>query len=501
MHLLTIAAFAGLFWQSEEPGLWVLLSREHVGWIWLAAVGPLPVVGLVSWWAARRGVILMKKRPDLPHAGPQFHHRFMGFVRLMVLAHFAGILSLTDWPALFATTRHPALQIFADLATLSPFVVGLFLTWLASFPIENVLRGECTDEAPGEFVACARPWGLSAFMDFQIRHQFLIVAVPMLVILFCANLCRGYESRINALFGWNLAAETLLGVCAAAVFVVSPVLLRRIWRTAPLEEGLIRDRLEAICQRVGLRCREILVWKSDGLMINAAVMGLVPQCRYVMLSDGLLASMNVQQIEAVFGHEAGHVRHRHIQYFLLFALVGWFVVAGLMEGADYLAKNGNEQRALTASAVQAIGLLGSAIIWGIGFGWLSRRFERQADMFGAQCVAPDATDCRMPCSVHLEADTPADGMAKVCMSGAAVFASALDRVAVLNGIPHEERSWRHSSIGSRMRFLTSLAGDPNQAAQFDRDVRRAKLVLLVLAVLGTGAGLWVWLFSGHYAGL
>lgn len=497
MHLMTIAAFACLFWQAEEPGLWTMLPRERAGWIWLAALGPLPVLGLASWWAARRGIQLIQKRPDMPYAGPQFHHRFMAGVRAVVLVHFAAIVFLTDWPALFAATQHPALQIFSDLATLSPFVMGLVLTWWASFPMENFLRGECTEEAPGEFVACARPWGLRAYMDFQIRHHFLIVAVPMLLILFGANLCRGYESRINALFGSNLAADSLLGVCAAAVFILSPVLLRRIWRTAPLEKGIIRDRLEAICQRVGLRCREILVWKSDGLMINAAVMGLVPQCRYVMLSDGLLASMNVQQVEAVFGHEAGHVRHRHIQFFLLFALVGWFVVAGLMEGAEFLSRSGAKEATLTTSALQAMGLGASAIIWGIGFGWLSRRFERQADMFGAQCVAPDALACRLPCSVHLESQGASVGATKVCMSGAAVFASALDRVAVLNGIPHEERSWRHSSIGSRIRFLTSLAGDPRRAQQFEREIRRAKALMVLLALIGSFVGGWIWVISGQ----
>ena len=76
---------------------------------------------------------------------------------------------------------------------------------------------------------------------------------------------------------------------------------------------------------------DLLVWRSDGMMINAAVMGLLAPVRYVLLSDGLLATMNVSQIEAVFGHEAGHVRHRHIQHFLLFALAGWFLVVGLME--------------------------------------------------------------------------------------------------------------------------------------------------------------------------
>jgi len=68
----------------------------------------------------------------------------------------------------------------------------------------------------------------------------------------------------------------------------------------------------------------------------------------------------------------------------------------------------------------------------------------------------------------------------------------LDRVAVLNGIPHEERSWRHSSIGSRIRFLTSLAGDPRRAARFDRLLRVVRFSILGLAVAGAVATAYYW---------
>jgi hypothetical protein len=64
---------------------------------------------------------------------------------------------------------------------------------------------------------------------------------------------------------------------------------------------------------------------------------------------------------------------------------------------------------------------------------------------------------------------------------------------VLNGIPHEERSWRHSSIGSRVRFLTALSGDPARAHRFARSIRRIKRVLLVTAIGGSiVAGVYVW---------
>ena len=133
------------------------------------------------------------------------------------------------------------------------------------------------------------------------------------------------------------------------------------------------------------------------------------------------------------------------------------------------------------------------MLWGTGFGWLSRRFEREADLFGARCVTPSAEDCRMPCAVHGDDQRTPVGPGRVCATGAAIFTSALDRVAVLNGIPHEERSWRHSSIGSRIRFLTSLAGDPRRAARFERLLKRVKTAVLTAAVVGATITVYYWI--------
>ena len=112
-------------------------------------------------------------------------------------------------------------------------------------------------------------------------------------------------------------------------------------------------------------------------------------------------------------------------------------------------------------------------------------------MFAATCVTPDPDQCREPCSVHLD-DPSLDVRNRVCATGASIFTSALDRVAVLNGIPHEEKSWRHSSIGFRIRFLQSLAGDPAMAAKFGRTLRRVKLIVPAAAVIGSAIFVYYW---------
>jgi STE24 endopeptidase len=226
----------------------------------------------------------------------------------------------------------------------------------------------------------------------------------------------------------------------------------------------------------------------------------------------MLETMSEEQIEAVFGHEAGHIRHHHITFFVLFAILGTMIISGIMELLLRLSERGSIP--LSLDEISVIGFFCMVIIWGFGFGWVSRRFEAQADLYGAQCASPqpDAT-CPRPCSVHRELghnpsihaepapsrplgvrvgeSTTAGSAARnrsatdlLCATGAEVFRSALEKVAVLNGIPLRERSWRHGSIAFRLHALARLAGDPEQTRRFNRLIHRLKWYLLLGFSLG-----------------
>ena len=490
MHLLTILAFALVFWKAEQPELGLRLWENDSLATVLFVVLPPIVLGIAAWLIAKRALRLIDAATGSTSRAHRLQHRAGGILRLAALASFGLTVFATPWSK-WLRVSEPALQIFGDLAVLSPFLASILAIWIGMFPFEQSVRDQVVI-APGEPVENGqRPWGLRPYLGFNLRHHFLIGAVPMMLILFGANLARGYEKLLVAWTGVGWAPDALLGLVAAAVFVFSPLILRRIWKTAPLEDGPLRDRLETICRRIGLRCRDILVWHSDGVMINAAVMGLFARVRFVLLSDALLETMDTRQIEAVFGHEAGHVRHRHIQHFLIFAFVGWLSVVGMMELLARVAIEAGWDRAVSAMGIQTISVAAAALFWGLGFGWISRRFEREADMFAATCVTPDPDQCHEPCSVHLD-DPSLDVRNRVCATGASIFTSALDRVAVLNGIPHEEKSWRHSSIGFRIRFLQSLAGDPAMAAKFGRTLRRVKLIVPAAAVIGSAIFVYYW---------
>ena len=273
-------------------------------------------------------------------------------------------------------------------------------------------------------------------------------------------------------------------------------MLCRLWSTTTLPDGPLRDRLLALCDRIGLRVADILVWHTDGLMVNAAVMGLFPRIRYVLLSDTLLDTMTTDEVEAVFGHEAGHVRHRHIQFFLVFTIASMLLASGVMEFLTVMNTPACANWKLAPSTIEVIGIASVLPFWLLAFGWISRRFEHQADVYGAKCASPPnlADGCGLPCSVHDSADGKG-----LCAKGARTFIGSLRKVAVLNCIPVAEKSWRHSSIAARVRFLTILTGDPILAKRFDRGIRRIKIILIVVSLVGLiGSAVYVWNHPGYH---
>src|SRR5688572_20978462 len=138
-----------------------------------------------------------------------------------------------------------------------------------------------------------------------------------------------------------------------------------------------------MCRAYRLEFRDILIWRTENRIANALVMGIVPRFRYVLLSDLLLAEMTDEQVEAVFAHELGHVVHRHMIWYLVFLAVLVLMLAVV----DFALVT--QQKRLGLPAWVSPGLVSTLIGFAgfvIAFGYVSRRFERQADVFAARTL-------------------------------------------------------------------------------------------------------------------
>ncbi|MFG0285754.1 MAG: M48 family metalloprotease, partial [Phycisphaerales bacterium JB039] len=253
---------------------------------------------------------------------------------------------------------------------------------------------------------------------------------------------------------------------AAALFLLLPALMRRVWETVPLGPGKLRDDLLDMCARNRVRIREILVWRTDGMMANAAVMGLARPLRYILITDGLLERLPREQVDAVMAHEIAHIRRCHLPWLAVAVIGALLAIALALRPLDpALARLGGAGEAIEGALL----LLGAGLV----FGLVSRRFEWQADAFAA--------------ADRSIAETAPDGPATVTPAAVHAMSGALLAVAVLNHVAPARFSFRHGSIRSRRRRLGRLVGRRVDRLGIDRQVRIIKMLsMLGLAIAVAG---------------
>jgi Zn-dependent protease with chaperone function len=392
----------------------------------------------------------------------------------------------------------------AELLILAPFAVVLFCYWIYFYEVERTIHHTTFSIEP-----LAPFWQRGAYLRFQIR-QLPLALVGAVILLLIA------EKSVLRMFPWLEASEgfrNALFLVVPGIFCVLPLALRYALGLKPLPPGPLRDRLETCARRLNFRYTNILLWETHGMVANAMVAGMLPFMRYVLLSDRLIAELTPEEVEAVFGHEIGHIKHRHMLYYMGFLLISMVVVAGLSavtvnaifaasaseQTVDEMAAEGKvphvagetnpDDMLADLQIVPLMTILGAYIF--VVFGFLSRRCERQADIYGCRAVS-----ClRHDCPEHAEGVELAPGGRGLCPSGIRTFIGALEKVAMINGISRSRpgwlQSWQHSTIARRVDFLQRLLEDPSLEPRFQRTVFAVKWGIL----LTLGLVLWALYYS------
>jgi Zn-dependent protease with chaperone function len=131
------------------------------------------------------------------------------------------------------------------------------------------------------------------------------------------------------------------------------------------------------------------------------------------------------------------------------------------------------------------GLIAILPVFYFGFGWVSRRFERQADVFAARTLTSRLSPPPQPEGVT-EGAAPILASATtsaVGFPGASIVSSALHRIAVINNIPIRANEWLHGSIAWRIAFLMRIAEAEQHTDKYDRLMRRIYCSIIGLILL------------------
>jgi STE24 endopeptidase len=186
--------------------------------------------------------------------------------------------------------------------------------------------------------------------------------------------------------GWWIAASLGWSVLLILMSKITPaVIVPLFYKLRPLTDRDLANRLLALAQRCGVRIARVFEIRlsKETKKANAAVVGLGSE-RRIVIGDTLLDLCSHDEIEAVFAHELGHVALRHSWKLLGVAAassVAGFYILHLLYGRLATAVGFEGPSDIAAVPLLMLWIMILDLISKPFLAVLSRRFEKQADLF------------------------------------------------------------------------------------------------------------------------
>jgi Zn-dependent protease with chaperone function len=255
------------------------------------------------------------------------------------------------------------------------------------------------------------------------------------------------------------------------VAVIGPAIIQKFWRCKPLESGEHRKRIENLCQKADLSYADILYWPIfGGKMITAGVMGLLKKFRYILVTPSLLKLLEPEEIDAVIAHEIGHVKRKHLLFYLLF-FVGYMLLSyvtfdiilfGIIYAEPvywFINKTGFDQTTIFSALFSLVIIIVFLIYFRFIFGFYMRNFERQADIY-----------------VYSLFDS------------AKPLISTLEKIVTTSGQSADRPNWHHFSIRERIDYLQKCESNTRWIRRHNRKVNKSIGIylagMLLIGIIG-----------------
>ncbi len=296
------------------------------------------------------------------------------------------------------------------------------------------------------------------------------VLLPWLVLSFSSDILRLLPfGGLNDFLASPAGELIFLIVVIFVIATVGPFFIQKLWRCKPLEPGYRRERLSRLCKFAKMEYKDILYWTLfGGKMVTAGVMGLTKAFRYILVTPALMQMLDDGEIDAVMAHEIGHVKKKHMLFYIVL-FIGYVVLSYfILHVVDYamiyarlsfepIDTPGTDPASAISLLFIFIFIISFVLYFRFIFGFFMRNFERQADTY----------------VYHF-------------FDSAAGLISSLEKIALASGIPKDKPNWHHFSIKERIGFLTRCEKDKSRIVRHDKKVKTGIIVYLIcLIFLGT----------------
>jgi heat shock protein HtpX len=158
----------------------------------------------------------------------------------------------------------------------------------------------------------------------------------------------------------SLAFMVILSNLAQWLF--APQMINSMYKVKEIsktEDSQIHDTVERLSQRIGLKMPKVMI--ANMSIPNAFAYGSPIGGNRVAVTKGLLKNLQPEEVEAVLGHELGHLKNKDVQT-MMFAsampAIFYFLGSSIMYSAYY---GGGDRRRTGGAAPMMIGM-GSMIV-------------------------------------------------------------------------------------------------------------------------------------------
>lgn len=365
---------------------------------------------------------------DRQNAQAKQYHRIRIWLSLASTAFFVALtlgivlsgmsVAIENSVRQFTTSDYVALLLFAALVGLVETVVAFPLKYYSGFHLEHRFR--LSHQSLGQWL----------WEGFKASLVGMAIGAPMLLAFY-------YCLKTAGELWWLPVGGVLLFVSLVLARLAPTFIFPLFYTFKPLEEGEMKKRILALCERAGMMVEGVFVFNlsKKTKKANAAFTG-IGKSKRVILGDTLVANFTNEEIETIFAHELGHFKLKHIWVMMFVGAVstflGLFLTAQLYETS--LAWFG-------FSSIDQIAALPLLSLW-LGLyslvttpisNALARAHERQADRYAVELT-----------------------------SNAEAFANALQKLSRINladPSPHpviEFMFHSHPSIEKRVHFVRAL---------------------------------------------
>lgn len=443
---------------TEHAPSWQFLVV--VGWAVLVAVVALVALPACARGAAYRGSWRLLQR------GLGLAEK----LRWLVVLPFASWSIAVDGVGAVEALVGSWIGLDEIIAASPPLLALLAIAW-AEHPLHDRMRQAMLVRDLDSGAVVERP---PTRWEATIGRARVMLAMPLAPVLLIVCWHETVQSLLATRPEWLWRSIDIAGTLGIVAF--APAMIVRILGTRPLDAGQVSRRINELSHRMGARITGVRLWAHPSA--NAAILGLLPWARYMLVTEPLLRGMPQRELDAVVAHELAHVRQHHVLWIVL-AVLAAVLALGLLEPMlTAMATSVGVTRGLA----ELSSLLIVATIAILAFGSISRLIERHAD-------------ARAAVAIDLE-QAAATGHAPDVVHGIGpdAMAAALDRVCALNGVDPRRWGFRHGSVRQRQRALSKLVGRAAAGLPIDRSVKRLRVAtVLTLATMGslTLVGLWL----------